>query len=59
MSLIKVLCIDLGKSSFHAIGRDHTGREQLKRKFTRSKLFCFLSNLPKVIVAMESCGGSH
>ncbi|MGO2365372.1 MAG: IS110 family transposase [Pseudoalteromonas sp.] len=59
MSLIKVLGIDLGKSTFHVIGHDQSGREQLRRKFNRIKLLQFLSTHPEVIVAMESCGGSH
>lgn len=59
MSLIKVLGIDLGKSTFHVIGHDHSGREQLKRKFNRKQLLQFLSNHSPVLIAMESCGGSH
>ena len=59
MSLIKVLGIDLGKSTFHVIGHDQSGREQLRRKFNRIKLLQFLSTHPEVIVAMESCGCSH
>jgi len=59
MSLIKVLGIDIGKSTFHVIGHNASGQEQLKRKFTRDKLLIFLSTHPPVVVAMESCGGSH
>ena len=59
MSLIKVLGIDLGKSTFHAIGHDHAGRELFRKKFNRANLLQYLSNHPKVLIAMESCGGSH
>ena len=59
MSLIKVLGIDLGKSTFHVVGHDHTGREQFRRKFNRAKLLQYLSNHPETLIAMESCGGSH
>jgi transposase len=59
MSLIKVLGIDLGKSTFHVIGHDHAGREVSRSKFNRAKLLQYLSNHPKVLIAMESCGGSH
>lgn len=59
MSLIKVLGIDLGKSTFHVVGHDHIGREQLRRKLNRKQLLKFLVNHEPVTVAMESCGGSH
>ena len=59
MSLIKVLGIDLGKSTFHIIGHDYAGREQLRRKFNRKQLLQFLATHDPVTVAMESCGGSH
>ncbi|MCW8886503.1 MAG: hypothetical protein OQK12_14830 [Motiliproteus sp.] len=35
MSTIKVLGIDLGKSSFHIVGRDQTGHTILRKKFSR------------------------
>ena len=59
MSLIKVLGIDLGKSTFHVVEHDHAGREVSRSKFNRAKLLQYLSNHPKVLIAMESCGGSH
>ncbi|REL26968.1 IS110 family transposase [Thalassotalea euphylliae] len=59
MSLIKVLGIDLGKSTFHLVGHDHSGREQLRRKFNRKQLLQFLVKHEPVTIAMESCGGSH
>jgi len=33
MSTIKVLGIDLGKSSFHLIGRDHRDQNILRKNF--------------------------
>lgn len=59
MSIIKTIGIDLGKSSFHLVAHDHTGREQYRKRFTRSKLLEHLVNIPPTMVAMESCGGSH
>lgn len=59
MSLIKVLGIDLGKSTFHVVGHDHSGRELFRKKFNRTNLLQYLSNHPKALIAMESCGGSH
>lgn len=59
MSTIKVLGIDLGKSSFHVIGRDNTDANIFRKQFTRVKLIEFLANLPPCNVAFEACGGSH
>lgn len=55
----KVIGIDLGKSSFHLIAHDAAGREQYRKRLTRSKLLEYLANIPSTIIAMESCGGSH
>lgn len=35
---IKVIGIDLGKSSFHIVAHDHAGREQYQKRLTRTKL---------------------
>jgi len=59
MSLIKVLGIDLGKSSFHAIGRDESHNPIFRKKFTRRKLIEFLQQLPPCLIAFEACGGAH
>ncbi len=59
MSSIKVLGIDLGKSSFHLIGRDSHEQNILRKKFTRSELLEYIAQLPPCIVAFEACGGSH
>lgn len=57
--LIKVLGIDLGKTSFHLIGHDHAGREVYRKKCNRAQLLKILLQLDKTTVAMESCAGSH
>ncbi|QUX96988.1 IS110 family transposase ISSpi6, partial [Marinomonas sp. CT5] len=59
MFTIKVIGIDLGKSSFHLVAHDHVGREQYRKRPTRFKLLEHLANIPSTIIAMESCGGSH
>jgi transposase len=59
MSSIKVLGIDLGKSSFHLIGRDSHEQNILRKKLTRSDLLEYIAQLPPCIVAFEACGGSH
>jgi len=59
MSTIKVLGIDLGKSSFHVIGLDSTDNPIFRKHFSRLKLLEYLAQLPVCIVAFEACGGAH
>ncbi|WP_413282445.1 IS110 family transposase [Vibrio sp. MA40-2] len=54
-----IIGIDLGKNSFHLVGHDQAGHQLFKKKLTRPKLLEFLSCHEPVIIAMESCGGSH
>ncbi len=56
---IKVLGIDLGKSSFHVIGRDTSDHPILRKKLTRQKLLELVANLPPCLIAFEACGGAH
>ncbi|MEZ8891447.1 IS110 family transposase [Vibrio sp. 10N.286.45.C10] len=59
MAITTTIGIDLGKSSFHAIGHDLSGKETFRKKLSRTKLLQMLSVHEPVNVAMESCGGSH
>ena len=59
MSSVKVLGIDLGKSSFHVIGRDKSDNPIFRKKFTRSGLITYLQQLPKCLIAFEACEGAH
>ena len=59
MSTITVLGIDLGKSTFHLIGRDSHEQTILKKKLTRKKLIEFIVQLPACTIAFEACGGAH
>ena len=56
---LKVMGIDLAKSSFHVHGEDADGRKAISQKFSRQKLKEYLVNLPPCIVAMEACAGAH
>lgn len=59
MTPIKILGIDLGKSSFHAVGHDSSGNEVFRKKFTRKSLIVYLNQLPATCIAFEACGGAH
>ncbi|PIB12732.1 hypothetical protein B853_22106, partial [Vibrio rotiferianus CAIM 577 = LMG 21460] len=54
MSTIHILGIDLGKHCFHAVGNNHTGKDVIRRKFSRSQLLRFLSVLEPTIIAFEA-----
>lgn len=59
MSTIKILGIDLGKSSFHLIGRNDREVRIYRQKLTRPKLLKFIAQLPPCLIAFEACGGAH
>jgi len=59
MAIICVIGIDLGKSTFHLIGHDYSGKEVFRKKLNRQKLLQLLSVHEPVIIAMEACGGAH
>ena len=56
---IKVLGIDLGKSNFHVIGHNQSGKVVFKKHFTRTSLKQFVVQQPTCIIAMESCPSSQ
>ncbi|MDO6565414.1 IS110 family transposase [Amphritea sp. 1_MG-2023] len=56
---IKVLGIDLGKSSFHFMGRDAQDQQVCKKKLSRQKLITFIAQLPPCLIAFEAYGGAH
>ena len=56
---IRLVGIDLGKSSFHVVGRDPSEHTQLRKKFSRAQLLRFIAQLPPCLIAFEACGGAH
>ena len=51
--------IDLSKKSFQLHGVDARGHVLLKKKLNRKALVPFIANLPKCVIGIEACGGSH
>lgn len=51
--------IDLGKNIFHIVGLDARGKVSLKRRVSRSQLMVLVGNLPRCLIGMEACPGSH
>ncbi|EBE3721536.1 IS110 family transposase [Salmonella enterica] len=59
MQNVTLIGIDLGKHSFHVHCQDKSGKELLRKKFTRTKLMLFLATCPTATVVMEACAGAH
>jgi transposase len=56
---IRTLGLDLGKTSFHAVGFDAQGHVVVRRRFSRPQLMRFVATLPPCLIGMEACGGAH
>jgi transposase len=56
---IRTLGLDLGKTSFHAVGFDAHGQIVLRRRFSRPQLMRFMATLPPCLIGMEACCGAH
>lgn len=55
-----VIGIDLAKSHCDVVGYDKDRKMVLKRpRIAHRKLLEMLSNMPRAVVLMEACGGSH
>jgi transposase len=51
--------IDLGKTVFHLVGLSQTGEVVVRKKFSRTQLLRFTSNVQVDLIGMEACPGSH
>lgn len=53
--------VDLSKDTFHVVGLDEKGHRIFRKKFTRESFKTWLGRpeLPRMTVAMESCGGAQ
>jgi transposase len=49
--------IDLGKTYFHVVGTDPTGKPVRRAKLTRNNFFEFFANVAMAIIGMEACPG--
>lgn len=59
MDQIRVVGVDIGKTSFHVVAVDGSGAVQLKRRCSRAQLLALLAKLTDCLVAMEACCGAH
>lgn len=51
--------IDLGKSTYHVVGTDSTGRQLQRVTLNRATIFTFFSNATAALIGMEACPGSQ
>src|SRR5580658_5897723 len=56
---LHVLGIDLGKTCFHLVGLDSSGRVVIRKRCSRTQLLAFTANLQVQLIGMEACSGSH
>ena len=56
---LHVLGIDLGKTCFHLVGLDSTGRAVIRKRCSRTQLLAFTANLQVQLFGMEACSGAH
>jgi transposase len=47
------------KNTFHLVGVDKRGAIVLQQKVTRHQLGRRLSNIPRCLIGMEACSGTH
>jgi transposase len=53
------LGIDLGKTVFHLVGLDWSGKVVIRKRCSRAQLPAFTANLQVQLIGMEACSGSH
>ena len=58
-SAVATIGIDIGKNTFHLVGLDQRGAIVLQLKSSREQLERRLSNMPRCLIGMEACSGSH
>ena len=56
---IHVVGIDLGKTLFHLIGMDATGKVVIRKRCSRTQLLTFTANVRVWRIGMEACSGAH
>jgi transposase len=57
--IITTIGIDIGKNTFHLVGLDKRGAIVLQQKVSRGQLERRFANIPRCLIGMEACSGSH
>jgi transposase len=56
---IRSVGIDLGKTTFHLVALNASGKVLLRKKFTQKQLIIFTATLQTCLIGMEACSGAH
>jgi transposase len=56
---VATIGIDIGKNTFHLVGFDPRGAIVFQLKTSRAQLERRFANLPRCLVGMEACSGTH
>lgn len=56
---VHVIGIDLGKTVFHLVGMDATGKVIIRKRCSRTQLLTFTTNIRVWRIGMEACSGAH
>lgn len=59
MNDVTVIGIDIAKNVIQIHGADKHGKRLIKKRVSRDNFLPSMANLPKCLVGMEACGGSH
>src|SRR6202022_2514906 len=57
--IVTTIGIDISKNTFHLVGFDQRGAIILQQKVSRSQLERRVANIPRCLIGMEACSGSH
>ena len=57
--IITTIGVDLGKNTFHICAMNDKGTIVLRERLTRASLPKRLANIPRCLIGMEACAGSH
>ena len=57
--IVTTIGIDIGKNTFHLVGFDQRGAIILQQKVSRGQLERRVANIPRCLIGMEACSGSH
>ncbi len=56
---VSVVGLDIAKSVFQVHGADSAGKAVIRRRLKREEVEAFFRALPRSLVALEACPGSH
>src|ERR1700747_2016345 len=56
---LQAIGIDLGKTVFHLVGLDSSGKVVVRKRCSRTQLLAYTANARVQVIGMEACSGSH